>query len=65
MNTNCLEGVACPKCESLGPFGIGTHCSAIVHDDGIEETSDHEWDKDSPITCQECDHYGKVSDFTT
>ncbi len=64
MNTNCLEGIRCPECGSYGPFGIGTHCSAIVHDDGVEETSGHEWDKFSPITCQKCDHDGAVGDFT-
>ena len=52
MNTHCLEGIRCPECGSYGPFGIGTHCSAIVHDDGIEETSGHEWDKFSPISAR-------------
>lgn len=64
-NTNCLEELRCPRCGSLGPFGIGTCSSAIVHDDGINETFEHEWDKDSPISCQECDESGQVWDFKT
>lgn len=63
VNDNCLKGLRCPKCGSLGPFSIGTYSSAIVHDDGIAETSDHDWDKDSPCTCQACDKDGKVADF--
>ena len=63
-NTNCLEGIRCPECGSLGPFSIGTYSSAIVHDDGISETSEHEWDKDSPISCRACDEDGHVADFT-
>ena len=64
-NTNCLEGLRCPKCSSLGPFSIGTYSSAIVHDDGITETSDHDWDKDSSISCQACPATGTVGDFST
>ena len=64
-NTNCLEGIQCPECGSFGPFSIGTYSSAIVHDDGITETSEHEWDKDSPIVCRLCDADGGVGDFTT
>ena len=41
-NTNCLEGLRCPECGSYAPFGIGTFSSAVVYDDGIESTSDHE-----------------------
>ena len=62
-NVNCLEGMRCPKCGSDQPFAIGTYSSAIVYDDGIESTTDHEWDKDSPCTCKECEHYGRVADF--
>lgn len=35
-NTSCLMGMKCPKCGSLGPFGIGTFATAIVADDGIK-----------------------------
>ena len=62
-NTNCLEGLRCPGCGSLGPFAIGTHSTAIVHDDGIESTADHDWDKNSPIVCQQCDESDSVADF--
>ncbi len=63
-NTNCLDGLRCPECGSFGPFKITTRCVAVVYDDGIDETHDHEWDSNSPILCDECDHAGDVGDFT-
>lgn len=62
-NTNCLEGIRCPECGSLGPFLITCECVAVVHDDGIDETHNHEWGANSPIVCQECNHVGDVGDF--
>lgn len=63
VNDNCLKGMRCPECGSSEPFSIGTFSSAMVYDDGISETSEHDWDKDSPCTCIECGHDGKVADF--
>ena len=62
-NENCLLGLACPKCKSRGPFMIVTTCQAEVHDDGIEDTSEHEWDLHSICSCKACKYTGKVDDF--
>lgn len=63
-NTNCLQGIACPKCQSQGPFNI--HACAIVEmtDDGSDSCTDIEWQPASVITCRVCEHPGKVRDFT-
>ena len=63
VNDNCLKGMRCPACGAREPFSIGTFSSALVYDDGISDTSEHDWDKDSPCTCVECSHDGKVADF--
>lgn len=62
-NTNCLEGMACPKCGSEGPFKIVITAWALMFDDGIEETDESEWDDESPCICHECNHLGTVKDF--
>jgi hypothetical protein len=62
-NGNCLKGLACPKCKSKGPFMIATTCWAQVHDDGIEDTSEHEWDENSACLCKACTFASKVGSF--
>lgn len=62
-NSNCLIGIKCPKCESLGPFRIASLCSAEVHDDGIESSTNYEWDETSACSCLQCHENGKVEDF--
>ena len=65
-NTNCLEGMACPQCGSLGPFTIEIKTTVVMHDDGSELGRGHEqWDGDSYCGCRECDTHGVVSDFRT
>ncbi len=51
MNTNCLEGMACPKCKSEGPFDIVATCLARVDDDGVEDAVEYEWTSSSLISC--------------
>ena len=65
MNTNCLSGLSCPECESLGPFQVSVHAVAVVHDDGIDDATDHTWDDDSFCACMEsgCNFSGTVKDF--
>lgn len=63
LNENCLAGMACPKCKSNGPFLIVTTCWAQVHDDGIEDTSEHEWDENSTCLCKACKFSSKVGSF--
>jgi len=62
-NENCLSGMACPECKSKGPFRIVSTCWAEVHDDGIEDTCEHEWDEESRCVCARCKHDAKVKDF--
>ena len=67
-NTNVLAGMQCPKCKSLGPFGInGATCTVTVTDDGVEDAVDYEWEKDAWCTCKACgfdeDGTSRVRDF--
>lgn len=62
-NENCLAGMACPKCKSKGPFRIVATCWALVSDDGIEDTTEHEWEVDAACICARCKHDAKVKDF--
>lgn len=63
MNSNVLEGWKCPKCGATERFEVASKCWAIVVDDGIEESVEHEWSNDSPVRCTACDHGGTVLDF--
>jgi len=67
QNINCLAGLKCPKCGSLGPFEIQCSVVAVVHDDGTDEGRDHEWNDDSLCICHDgtCAFQGKVADFKT
>lgn len=63
INTNCLAGMRCPFCGSLGPFTIESLISIIVNDDGVEEYGDAYWDGQSAIYCGKCDTQGTVNQF--
>ncbi len=64
MNTNCLEGIKCPKCGSEGPFVVEVTTQVMLHDEGSEDyNSDVRWDGDSYIRCVECDHDGQAKEF--
>ena len=64
-NTNCLEGMQCPKCESFGPFNIRISQIAEVNDDGVEDAhGDNEWDDESYCQCIECGESGTVKEFS-
>lgn len=62
-NTNCLAGMRCPKCKGKGPYRINASCFAVVHDDGVNETTDHEWSDDSTCLCLDCKNGGVVAQF--
>ena len=62
-NTNCLQGLRCPECDSEGPFYIECRSLFTVYDDGATEFSDLEWEDDAFIQCYSCEHEGKVKDF--
>ena len=62
-NTNCLEGMKCPNCESLSPFRIVATATFLVTDDGTDEYAGVEWDDDDLCTCVMCGDAGTVADF--
>jgi DNA-directed RNA polymerase subunit RPC12/RpoP len=62
-NSNCLEGIACPKCGNDSSFRIEARTLAEVTDDGAETFGDMEWDADSYAECPECGHHGTVGEF--
>lgn len=62
-NTNCLEGLACPKCgndERL--FIVGMSVFEVV-DDGTVEHEDVEWDDSSHTRCPQCNFVGNLCEF--
>ena len=65
-NTNCLKGMACPKCNSEGPFGIEITLVVEFSDDGSDPfpEGDSEWDDESYCECRSCSFSGTVGDFT-
>jgi hypothetical protein len=63
-NTNCLEGMQCPKCGSLEPFRLAVMQNVTMFDEGSTETTgDIEFDEKTFCMCMECDHEGTVGDF--
>jgi hypothetical protein len=64
INTNCLEGMHCPKCDNDNRFDISAVILMRVTDDGTEDLGvGHEWDDESFCACPECQHTGTVKDF--
>ncbi len=65
MNENCLDGMDCPKCKSLGDFTINATVDVSVSDEGTDDDVENfEWDLDSGCGCQACGFLGTVRDFT-
>jgi hypothetical protein len=65
-NTNCLEGIACPKCGHTGSFHIEAVVRLHVTDSGSEDPGgDHYWDAYSDCMCgnRECDQQGPFQEF--
>ena len=63
MNTNCLEGLRCPRCGALEPFVISARCFVTVYDDGTDNAVDFEWTLNDWISCSTCSRQGMVGDF--
>jgi hypothetical protein len=64
-NTNCLQGMQCPKCESLEPFAIEVTTTFRVFDDGTDDQiGNTNWEEDSYCECCQCVFAGTVKDFT-
>lgn len=62
-NENCLEGMRCNNCKSLGPFKIGAMSLVTMTDEGSEEVESPDWDNDSYCLCVECGFEGRVKEF--
>lgn len=65
MNTNCLNGFCCPNCGNSSAFRIAARCWAEVHDDGVHDSYEFEWEDDAPCVCVNCTYSGTVGEFTT
>lgn len=65
-NSNCLEGIRCPRCGQNDAFDIGATVTLRVTDAGwtAEESQDAEWDEKSRITCPDCNTTGTIRDFS-
>jgi hypothetical protein len=64
-NSNVLEGIKCPSCNSEGPFTIVALATFTdVTDDGCTEFEGVEWNQESDITCNSCGQNGDISVFT-
>lgn len=63
MNTNCLEGMKCPKCGSDGPFRIAVTTIAIMYDDGSDSVGDLRNDDSSFCGCEQCGYERNVRAF--
>lgn len=62
-NTNCLEGMICPKCGQYERFSIVAVAVFDVTDEEIEEYYDVEWDCENHCRCPSCNFSGKIGDF--
>jgi len=63
-NTNCLEGVRCPRCGYEDAFLINALVTVLVTDDGTEDQGgDYEWDGDAYCACADCKFAGRLRDF--
>jgi len=64
-NTNCLEGMRCPKCASHGPFRIAVKVVVLMHDDGFytDTMNDADWGSDAYCQCEQCGFTRDVLSF--
>ena len=63
MNSNCLEGMRCPKCGSEEPFFIEVRTQMLMWDEGSDYHTDLDHDDASFCRCYNCDREGTVADF--
>lgn len=64
-NTNCLQGMRCPKCGSYAPFQIHAQVWVIAYDDDVmlDDSPDIEWSDTSWCTCKNCGFADEVWKF--
>ena len=67
VNTNCLQGMRCPKCGQNNCFIITAtrHCQIHLYEDGTDESTygSVEWEDNAPASCAECDWAGEAKDL--
>ena len=61
-NTNCLEGIKCPKCASLEPFRLSATTIVKVYDEGTDRTEDFDWDGNF-CECGQCGYSSELWEF--
>jgi len=65
-NTNCLEGMRCPRCGSYEPFRIVVSMTVLMYDAGSEDDpmgGDQDWGDASYCACGACGTSGNVKGF--
>ncbi len=63
-NDNCLTNIACPECGNRNQFRIEMKSVFTLRDDGTDGYEDADWGQNAYCQCGECQHEGKVRDFT-
>jgi len=63
-NENCLINIACPECGNRDQFRIEMKSMFTLRDDGTHGYEDMEWGQNAFCQCGQCQHEGKVRDFT-
>jgi hypothetical protein len=64
-NTNCLEGIRCPKCGHEDSFKVEAKVLVLVEDEGVtHDLSPSEFDADHYCECNNCYFSGTIKDFT-
>ena len=63
-NDNCLTNIACPECGNRDQFRIEMKSVFTLRDDGTYGYEDTDWGQNDYCQCGECQHEGKVRDFT-
>ena len=64
INTNCLEGLRCPKCAQEDRLLINAIVTCDVTDNGSEPVDEnHFWNDLSLTTCPKCDYFGQLKEF--
>lgn len=63
-NSNCLEGIACPKCGAEDEFKVVVTTWMTMTDEGSGDFEHLQWEDASPIRCTTCDHEGTVAEFS-
>lgn len=65
-NTNCLAGIACPKCGYDESLEVAVTGFVTLTDDGYSEyPRDCDYNDDSYASCPQCFHEGTAADFYT